>query len=50
MIGIDTELAKYPWLDLVDPQIFLDGFDAEERHSQNISCSGSETGEPVQWA
>jgi hypothetical protein len=29
MIGIDTELAKYPWLDLVDPQIFLDGFDAE---------------------
>src|ERR1039458_398229 len=32
--GIDTELAKYPWTDLIDHQIFLDGFDAGERSSQ----------------
>jgi len=50
MNGIDIELAKYPSLDLVDRQIFLDGFDAVERHGQSISGSGSETGEPVQWA
>lgn len=35
--GIDSELAKYPWMDLIDRQIFLDGFDAGERYDQSTS-------------
>jgi len=30
--GINRELAKFPWMDLIDRQSFLDGFDAEERY------------------
>lgn|ERR1039458_708726 len=39
--GIDTELAKFPWLDLIDRQIFLDGFDAGERYKAGILDSGT---------
>jgi hypothetical protein len=41
MRGIDTLLAKYPWMDLIDRQIFLDGFDAGEQYRAGISDSGN---------
>lgn len=45
--GIDKELAKYPWMDLVHYQIFLDGFDAGEQYCPNNSDSECK---PVQWS
>lgn len=41
MNGIDTLLAKHPWLDLVDRQIFLDGFDTGEQYVRRISVLGN---------
>lgn len=41
MSGIDIELAKYPWMDLVDYQIFLDGFHAGAQYRAGISDLGS---------
>lgn len=41
MSGIETLLAKYPWMDRFDFQMFLDGFDAGERYRAGISDSGS---------
>jgi hypothetical protein len=33
--SIDTLSAKYPWVDLVDKQIFLEGYRAAERQYSN---------------
>jgi hypothetical protein len=49
MRGRDTLLAKYPWMDLVDHQIFLEGFDAGEQYGRNISDWDNKTGE-IEWA
>jgi hypothetical protein len=45
---IDIELAKYPWLDLIDRQIFLDGWTMGERYGRD--SSGNETCTPVEWS
>lgn len=41
MSGIKILLAKYPWLDLFDRQIFLNGFEAGERYRGSIVDSGN---------
>jgi hypothetical protein len=46
--GIDNEWAKFPWLDLADRQIFLDGFLAGELYGRGISCSSKEIDKPFE--
>ena len=45
--GIRNLSAKYPWTDLFDHQMFLDGFEAGERYAARSADSECK---PVEWA